>query len=311
MSRATRVILLAAACQLASTSLRAQGLQENPTSRSADGAISRANAANVTRAHDHYVLGQNFFRARNYRDALRELELASALAPSAEVWIDIARAHEELGEYAQAISALERCSQDYAASAETEGVRARITQLVGLAHAAHQREIEQPRYGSLRVHGRAPGARVFVDDRPIAEAALAAPLLLSEGKHRFDVILPAHVPTHALVDIQPGLLTTAYADLRPTTRARTRTARHGFDFALFGVAGASALVSGTFAALSIAQRADGSLKNSQAWAERADIALAGTALCALAATVLFHAAERNAETELAPAAAGAAEAAEH
>lgn len=253
------------------------------------------------RAHDHFVLGLNFYRARSYREALRELELASALAPNADVWINIARAHEELGEYSQAVNALERCLHDYGQRPEADSVRAQIARVQQLAHAAHQREVDQPRYGSLRVHGRSLDARVFVDGQVVGPSSLAAPLLLSEGKHRFDVVEPLHVPLHAMVDIQPGLLTTAYADLRPTTQARTRATGHGLDFALFGVAGASAVVSATFAALSIAQRSEGSIKNSQAWAQRADIALAGTALCALAAALLFHGVERSAQTELTPA----------
>ena len=52
------------------------------------------------------------YRARRYREALRELELSVAEVPSAEVWFDIGRAHEQLGEYALAIDSYRRYLRD-------------------------------------------------------------------------------------------------------------------------------------------------------------------------------------------------------
>jgi tetratricopeptide (TPR) repeat protein len=265
----------------------------------ADATSSQDPAAMLTaRAHDHFVLGQNFYRARDYREALREFELSAELAPRAEIWTHIAQAHQELGEYTRAISAFERYLRQRGSGPDAENVRAQIARLTTLSQAARRRAPDQPRLGSLRVHRHSAQAKVFVDGQNVDAATLDSPLLLTEGRHRFDVVQALHVPLHATVDIQPGLLTTAYADLHPTTRARMRPAAHGVDFALLGVAGASALVSGTFALLSATQRSDGSLAASQAWAQRADIALAGTALCALAAVLVYHAVERSTRTEL-------------
>jgi hypothetical protein len=122
------------------------------------------------------------------------------------------------------------------------------------------------------------------------------------GRHRFDVTQAGHIPLHAVVDIQPGLLTTAYAELRPSTHARTLSPAHGIDYALFGVAGAAALVSGVFATLSVVQRADGSIDDARVWAARGDVTLAGAALCALAAGIVYVATKHSARTELLPAA---------
>src|ERR1700755_155611 len=72
----------------------------------------RESGPNLTRAQEHFVLGMNFFRAHDFREALREFQLAAALAPTAEVWFNIGRSYEELGEYAQAASALERYLRD-------------------------------------------------------------------------------------------------------------------------------------------------------------------------------------------------------
>jgi hypothetical protein len=155
------------------------------------------------------------------------------------------------------------------------------------------------------VYHAAAAAQVFVDGRPLPQTALANPVLLPAGRHRFDVLADGRVPLHAMVDIQPGLLTAAYANLRATTVARTRPPSHGLDYALFGVAGASALVSATFGVLSITQQADGRVAPAEAWGRRADVALAGTALCALVAGIVYLAAERGTRTELLPAAQGA------
>lgn len=259
-------------------------------------------SATVQRAQQHFLLGLDFYRARGFREALREFEAALQLAPSADIWFNIGRAHQELGELVQAIQAFERYLRDRVDAPDAAAVRAQIAQLRALAEARGERSAEARNSGSLRVYHAAPSAQVFVDGRPIPNATLAAPVLLPAGRHRFDVLDDGRIPLHAMVDIQPGLLTATYADLRTTTVARTRPASHGIDYALFGVAGASAIVSATFGVLSLTQQADGRVAPAQAWAQRADVALAGTALCALVAGIVYLAAERGARTELLPAA---------
>ena len=185
---------------------------------------------------------------------------------------------------------------------DAPAVRAQIQELSERVAAAGERSAEARALGSLRVYHAEPAAQVFVDGRPLEASVLGAPLLLPAGKHRFDVLASGRLPLHAMVDIQPGLLTAAYADLRATTVPRTRPAAHGLDFALLGVAGAGAIVSATFGVLSATQQADGRVASAEAWARRADVALAGTALCALVAGVVYLASEHGARTELLPAA---------
>ena len=43
------------------------------------------------------------YRARRYREAIREFEQSASTVPNAELWFDIGRAHEQLGEYGLAI----------------------------------------------------------------------------------------------------------------------------------------------------------------------------------------------------------------
>ena len=250
----------------------------------------------LERAHAHFLLGLDLFRARDFRKALAEFERAAKLSPTADLWFNIGRAHEELGQYAEAASAFDRYLRDRVDAPDTPAVKARIAKLNALLRAARTRQAGERELGSLRIRGRSTRSLVFLDGQPLQD--LSEPVLLPVGRHRFDVTQPGHVPLHAAVDIQPGLLTTAHAELQPAHIARTQPAVHGLDYALFGVAGAALAVTGAFATLSALERADGSFDDARAWAVRADVSLVGTALCALTAGILFVATKHAARTEL-------------
>lgn len=254
----------------------------------------------LERAHAHFLLGLDFFRARDFRKALTEFESAAKLSPTADLWFNIGRAHEELGQYAEAAQAFDRYLRDRVDAPDAPAVKARISKLNALLRAARTRQATERELGSLRIRGRSSRSLVFLDGQPLQDES--EPVLLPVGRHRFDVTQPGHIPLHAAVDIQPGLLTTAHAELRPAHVARTQPAVHGLDYALFGVAGAALAVSGAFATLSAIERSHGSFDDARAWAVRADVSLAGTALCALAAGILFVATKHAARTELLPAA---------
>jgi tetratricopeptide (TPR) repeat protein len=255
----------------------------------------------LERAHAHFLLGLDFFRARDFRKALAEFERAAKLSPTADLWFNIGRAHEELGQYAEAANAFDRYLRDRVDAPDAPAVKARIAKLNAWMRAARTRQAGERELGSLRIRARSQRSLVFLDGQPLQDSN--EPVLLPVGRHRFDVTQPGYIPLHAAVDIQPGLLTTAHAKLQPAHVARTERAAHGLDYALFGVAGAALVVTGAFATLSAIERADGSLDDARAWAVRADVSLAGTALCALAASILFVATKHAARTELLPAAA--------
>jgi tetratricopeptide (TPR) repeat protein len=296
----SRVSLLAWVCAwsvvaAAPARLQAQAKNPPPAEPAADDELSP-----LERAHAHFLLGLDYFRARDFRKALAEFEHAAKLSPTADLWFNIGRAHEELGQYAEAASAFDRYLRDRVDAPDAPAVKARIAKLNTMLRAMRTRQTGERELGSLRIRGGVAGSLVFLDGQPLSAAA--EPLLLPVGRHRFDVTQPGHIPLHAVVDIQPGLLTTANAELRPAHFARTLPAVHGIDYALFGVAGAALLASGTFATLSAIDRADGSLGDARAWAVRADVSLVGTALCALAAGLLYVATKQGARTELQPAA---------
>jgi tetratricopeptide (TPR) repeat protein len=259
---------------------------------------SAAAAQTLARARDHFVLGMQLFEARNYGEALREFHLVETLAPSAELWFNIGRAHEELGEYADASRAFQAYLRDSVDARDQSDVRAHIAELDRQAQIARERAERAPNSGSLRIHLRSGSALVLLDGKALSRETLDEPLLLPSGRHRLDVSEIDHIPIHAQLDIEPGLLTAAYADLQPKTQARTRAPSHALAWNMLGVSAAGAIASGVFAGVALARQSDGDVRAAKAWAERTDVALAGTAVCALAAIVLYYIEDRTARSEL-------------
>lgn len=276
--------------------------QGTPAPRTA----AQAPASAMAQARDHFVLGRQLFEAHNFREALREFRLVAALAPNAELWFNIGRAHEELAEYDLAARAFERYLRDRVDAKDEAAVGARIAELDRLAQLNRERSLREPNSGSLRIHTKSSSALVLLDGQALEPAALAEPLLLPAGRHRLDVSEARHIPMHAQLDIEPGLLTAAYADLPPATEARTLAPTRGFTWSLLGLTAAGAITSLVFGVLAVTQQADGDVGQAKAWAQRADVALAGTAVCALATAVLYYVEGRAAPTELTRAADRAA-----
>jgi tetratricopeptide (TPR) repeat protein len=263
-------------------------------------------AAPITQAREHFVLGMQLFEARNFREALREFRVVAALAPNAELWFNIGRAHEELAEYELAARAFERYLRDRVDAKDEAQVRARIAELDRQAKLNRERSLRTPNSGSLRIHLHSSSALVLLDGQSLEPKALSEPLLLPAGRHRLDVSEARHVPMHAQLDIEPGLLTAAYADLTPVSEAHTTAVSRGFTWTMLGLTAAGLITTAAFGTVSLTQQAEGDVRQAQVWAQRTDVALAGTAVCALAAAVLYYVEGRMAHTELSRAATGSA-----
>jgi tetratricopeptide (TPR) repeat protein len=248
-------------------------------------------------ARNHFMLGMQLFEARSFRDALREFDLAATLAPSADLWFNIGRAHEELGEYELAARALDQYLHDRVDAQDAAAVRAHVAELERLANESREHNRSGPNAGSLRIHVRPLQALVLVDGQVLSPSAIARPLLLAPGRHRLDVSQEQYIPLHARFDVQSGLLTAAYADLRPATRTQMHSVSRGISWTLFGVSVAGALTSAAFGGAALLQQSDGNGRQAQIWGERTDVALVGTAVCALAAVIVYYVEGRSAATE--------------
>jgi tetratricopeptide (TPR) repeat protein len=243
----------------------------------------------VARARAHFVLGMQFFETRAYRDAIREFQLAIALVPIADVWFNIGRAHEELGDYERARAAFERYLRDRVDAPDAAAVRQRLSALA-------QRSADQARglaassgNGSLRIHAVPDHALVALDGRVVSPQMQQRPILLAAGRHRLEVARPGFIPFRAELSIESGLLTSAYPRLVPLTPpvAPPPEPARTWTWVALGLAGAGAITSATFGAVSLEQQSEGDVEGARAWSRRADVALAGTAVCALAAAVLY------------------------
>lgn len=261
-------------------------------SAQAQPAAPRETDANVARARQHFLLGMQFFEVRAYRDAIREFELATSLAPSADIWFNIGRAREELGEDEQAKAAFERYLRDRVDAPDAEAVRARI-KMIQQRIATGQRGGPAPASGtgSLRIHlpsHTESGALVTLDGKMLREPLRLQPVILPAGLHRLEVTQSGYVPFRAEVSIEPGMLTATHPRLDPLTEAPSaRTHARTWTWVMLGVTGASAIATGILGGVAASRLADDDVSEARSWARRSDAALAGTAVCALAAAILY------------------------
>jgi tetratricopeptide (TPR) repeat protein len=247
--------------------------------------------ARVSRARKHFVLGMQFFEVRAYRDAIREFELATALAPSADVWFNIGRAREELGEDEQAKVAFERYLRDRVDAPDADAVRARIEAIERRLVSGARGGEPAGGTGSLRIHlpETAPeGAHVTLDGKLLPDRLRLQPLILPAGRHRLEVTHAGFVPFRAEVSIESGMLTAAHTPLQPLSQGdRARAGSRTWTWVALGLAGAGALATGALGVVALNRQADGEVDEARAWARRSNIALVGTSVCALAAALLY------------------------
>jgi hypothetical protein len=248
--------------------------------------------ANVAKARQHFLLGMQFFEVRAYRDAIREFETATSIAPSADVWFNIGRAREELGEDEQAKAAFERYLRDRVDAPDAEAVRARI-KMIQQRLATGQRGTTEASSGtgSLRIHlapQSASNALVTLDGKTLREPLRLTPVILPAGLHRLEVTQSGYVPFRAEVSIEPGMLTAAHPKLDPLTEApSSRSHPRTWTWVMLGVTGASAIAAGILGGIAADRLSDDHVSEARSWARRSDAALAGTAVCALAAAILY------------------------
>lgn len=247
--------------------------------------------ANVAKARMHFLLGMQFFEVRAYRDAIREFETATSLAPSADVWFNIGRAREELGDLEQAKAAFERYLRDRVDAPDAEAVQARLKMIQQRIASGSRASEPTSGTGSLRIHmpeSASPRVLVTLDGRTLREPQRLQPVILPAGSHRLEVTRAGVIPFRAEVSIEPGMLTAAYPRLDPLTPPpRDQGHARTWTWVTLGVAGASALTAGILGGIAANRLANDHVADSRDWARRSDVALAGTAVCALAAAILY------------------------
>jgi tetratricopeptide (TPR) repeat protein len=211
------VFALAIAC-----GARAQA-QPSPASAEPEAAPPEAAAsAAQAAARVHFDAAMQHYRARRYREAIREFEQSAAQVPNAELWFDIGRAHEQLGEYGLAIENYRRYLRDRVDAPDAEELTRHIDTLAQRGQQSGARNggaDERALRGALAVDVPQSGALVLLDGKKLAVSPIDRVLDVEPGSHRIDASRSGDVPFRAQVDVQEGALSAAYVTMQPLARA--------------------------------------------------------------------------------------------
>lgn len=244
------------------------------------------------------------YRAHRYREAIREFELSVSIVPNADVWFDLGRAHEQLGELSEAIDSYQRYLRDRVDATDAAALREHIAALQRRSESEHAARVrrEQPAQGSLAIDAQQTGARVELDGRELGKAPLERVVQVEPGDHRVSARRDGYAPFDARIDVQPGAVSAAYVRLLPLRTAEQQASPQGVTWAFAG-ASAVALVSGTSLAL-----ISGAERDTRRFDRADDLGLAsrvsfGAALGLAAGAMLAYVLETNgsaASSERAP-----------
>jgi len=254
-------------------------------------------ASAAREARQHFTAGMEHFEAHRYREAIQEFELAAELVPSADLWFNIARSHEELGQQEPAIENYRKYLRDRVDPPDRERVEARIVSLESQLEAHRRAMNERPTTGTLRVTANVTGVEVRLDDRVVGTTPISAPITLEPGRHTLTLERWGYVPFRSEVRVEAGQVTAAYADMVPATRYRAIRGRRIFTWVAAGLAvGAGAAAIGLWAkARGLA--ADEEFAEARDWGRYSDFAWGGAALMLVTAAILYFVEGRAVGTE--------------
>lgn len=243
-------------------------------------------AAATVRARAHFQRGLELYAARRYRQALRELELAASGVPSAELWYDIARCHEELGEDGLAVEYYRRYLRDRVEAADRAEIERRIHSLQERQAALRVQRSGAPR-GLVRVDASVDGALLAVGGEPVGYTPVERLLELPPGRHTIALSHPDHAAFRGTIVVEEGSLTVARADLR---RLPTRTPAAGTRVWtwVLGVAATAGLAAGAAAGVASGDaRHAGESARANDLRAASDLGLAAGLGLAVAATIAY------------------------
>lgn len=198
------------------------------------------------KARGYFKKGLEHFQARSFRAAIRDFELAAQLVPSADLWYNVARAHEELSEFSQAVDYYRKYLRDRVDPPDRQQIERHIKSLEEKVEAERSVQRKQPTTGTLRLSGVPNDAKLSVDRRrlspqqrqndtgkvssveasnmpelPLGLSRQAIQLSLPPGDHQLQVEKSEYIPFRAVTRLEPGLTTAAYPDLVPATQYRS------------------------------------------------------------------------------------------
>lgn len=267
---------------------------EEPTPIEAGPTPENMEATRQARAH--FMAGITHFREHQYRDAIRRFALAVELIPSADLWFNIARAHEELSEYDEAIENYQRYLRDRVDPPDRATLERHITNLRERAEAHRVRQRTAPTTGFLRLTANQDGADVVLDGESAGRSPWSDVRELQPGRHTLTLEREGFVPFRSEVSIEAGLTTAAYADLVPETRYRAIRSDPIFAWVAWGL-GVGALGASIGLGVEAASRPMTDLDSARTVAAYSDGMLAATVGLAIVGVVLWFIEGRTVSTE--------------
>ncbi|MEM9860886.1 MAG: PEGA domain-containing protein [Myxococcota bacterium] len=281
---------------LASPTLAQEVPDESGSAATSEGtAPEPENASAVREARQHYEAANAHFEARNFRSAIEEFQLAARLVPSADLWFNIARSHEEVGELDEAVAHFRLYLRDRVDPPDRVAVEQRIERLESQIEAAAAARQQAPTTGTLRI-AAGEGATLRLDGEAIGTSPLASSLELEPGRHELEVERDGYIPFRSVVSIEAGLSTAAYVDLQPATQYRAVRGRRLWTWIVGGLAVAGAGAAIGLGAVARSRRSE-DLGEARDFARYSDIALGSALALGVGAVILYFIEGRAVDTE--------------
>jgi Tfp pilus assembly protein PilF len=280
--------------------------QQSPaTSAPAAGSTEAAGANNphMEEARQRYQRGLQLFNEANYDAARVEFERAYQLAPSYKILYNIGLCYEQLGDYVQAQTTLQRYLEQGGSEISAERRNEVAKELAQI----------RPRIARVTVHANVSGAEILVDDACSTEAntgnvncgavvGTSRVVLMNPGRRRVTLRHVGYLPETQIVTVAGSDTVDVNVDLKPLPKLVEKKT-NPFTVPMWigwGVTAAGAATTIVFGVLAENARSDQEAANNtfgrsrdelddarsktQTLSTVSDVALIGTAVAAGAST---------------------------
>lgn len=155
--------------------------------------------------------GVELFKEADFRAALVEFRRAYEKSKNPKILYNIAQCEYQLTDYVAALATFERYLKD-AASVIDHARRVEVEEELPKLRA---------RIASVTVRTNVPGARVSIDDEPVATTPLSAPIPLNPGPHRILARKDGYAEALQRIEVAGGETPTVTLTLSELPSART------------------------------------------------------------------------------------------
>jgi hypothetical protein len=151
-------------------------------------------APDLEKARAHFLQGVQFYNAGDFKLSLIEFRRSYEISQNYRILYNIGQVNQQLGNYTNALLALERYLREGAEEIED----ARRTEVV--ANTALLRK----RVAHVRVICNVPTPEILVDGFPVEASTANATLTVDPGDHRLDLRKPGYQPGSTVVALAAG-----------------------------------------------------------------------------------------------------------